>query len=76
MQKVQLTAGDELEVLIANVGVVPVLSFLKMHHNAQFLNIIDITAIDVPSRKYRFEVIFFVIPHLYDGRCILIQLIS
>lgn len=56
VQKVQLTAGDELEVLIAPEGVVPVLSFLKDHQNAQFLNITDITAMDVPSREYRFEV--------------------
>ena len=27
--------GDELEILIAPAGVVPVLSFLKNHHNAQ-----------------------------------------
>ena len=35
VQKVQITAGDELEILIAPSGVVPVLSFLKNHHNAQ-----------------------------------------
>lgn len=31
VQKVQLTAGDELEVLIAPEGVVPTLQFLKDH---------------------------------------------
>ena len=36
VQKVQLTAGDELEVLIDPSGVVPVIHFLKNHHNAQF----------------------------------------
>ena len=34
----------------------PVLQFLKDHHNAQFAVISDITAVDVPSRHYRFEV--------------------
>lgn len=56
VQKVQLTCGDELEVLIVPEGVVPVLQFLKDHHNAQFANIVDIAGLDVPCRKYRFEV--------------------
>lgn len=56
IQKVQIASGDELELLIAPEGVVPTLSFLKNHHNGQFLNISDITALDVPSRPYRFEV--------------------
>lgn len=56
VQKVQLTSGDELEVLICPQGVVPVLQFLKDHHNAQFANLTDIAGMDVPSRKYRFEV--------------------
>jgi len=47
VQKVQLTAGDELEVLIAPEGVVPVLQFLKDHHQAQFTNLIDIAGVDV-----------------------------
>lgn len=56
VQKVQLTSGDELEVLIAPDGVVPVLQFLKDHHSAQFASLVDIAGMDVPSRKYRFEV--------------------
>ena len=54
----QLTSNDELEILIHPDGVVPVLSFLKENHKTQFHSFIDITAIDVPSRKYRFEVNF------------------
>ena len=56
VQKIQLTAGDELEVLIAPEGVVPVLSFLKNNHNAQFTSLADIAGVDVPTREYRFEV--------------------
>lgn len=56
VQKAQLTSGDELEILICPEGIVPVLSFLKDHHNAQFANLIDIAGMDVPSRQYRFEV--------------------
>lgn len=56
VQKVQLTAGNELEVLICPDGVVPVLQFLKDHHNSQFTNLVDIGGMDVPSRPNRFEV--------------------
>lgn len=56
VQKLQLTSGDELEVLIAPTGVVPTLMFLKCNHNAQFVSLADITALDVLSRKHRFEV--------------------
>lgn len=58
VQKVQLTAGDELEILIAPEGVTAVLQFLKDHHNAQFVNLIDIGGMDVPSRTCRFELIY------------------
>ena len=53
VQKVQLTAGDELELLIAPSGLVPVMSFLKNHHNAQFGSLVDIAGVDVPTREYR-----------------------
>lgn len=56
VQKVQLTAGDELEVLICPEGILPVLQFVKDHHNAQFASLADIAGMDVPCRKYRFEV--------------------
>lgn len=56
VQKIQLALGNELEILIAPTGIVPVLLFLKNHHNAQFASFIDVTAVDVPSRQYRFEV--------------------
>lgn len=56
IQKVQITAGDELELLIAPEGICTVLSFLKGHHNAQFTSLVDIAGVDMPTRKYRFEV--------------------
>jgi NADH dehydrogenase (ubiquinone) Fe-S protein 3 len=58
VQKVQLTAGDELEVLVAPEGIVPVMTFLKDHHNAQFTSLADIAGLDMPTREYRFEVIY------------------
>lgn len=56
IQQVQITAGDELELMICPDGIIPTITFLKDHHNTQFVNLTDITALDVPSRQYRFEV--------------------
>ena len=64
----QLTAGDELEVLIAPEGVVPVLQFLKDNHLAQFSNLVDIAGMDVPSRQYRFEVIYNLLSLRFNSR--------
>jgi len=68
VQKVQLTAGDELEVLIDPVGIIPVISFLKNHHNGQFTNLVDIAGMDVPTRKYRFEIIYNLLSLRYNSR--------
>ena len=68
VQKVQLTAGDELEVLIAPEGVIPVLSFLKNHHNAQFASLVDIAGVDVPTREYRFEIVYNLLSLRYNSR--------
>jgi len=56
VQHVQVTHGDELEVMIHPDGLLPVLSFLKNHMNAQFTSVSDICGMDVPTREYRFEV--------------------
>lgn len=68
VQKVQITSGDELEVLIAPEGVIPVLQFLKDNHNCQFANLVDIAGMDVPSRQYRFEVIYNLLSLRYNSR--------
>ena len=56
VQQVQVTGQKELEVLIHPEGIIPVLTFLRDHHNAQFRQLMDITAVDVPRNVYRFEV--------------------
>ncbi|XP_063696749.1 NADH dehydrogenase [ubiquinone] iron-sulfur protein 3, mitochondrial-like isoform X2 [Culicoides brevitarsis] len=68
VQKVQLTAGNELEILVAPEGVVPVMQFLKDHHNAQFSNLTDIAGMDVPCRPYRFEIIYNILSLRYNSR--------
>ncbi|KAF5400061.1 NADH dehydrogenase ubiquinone iron sulfur [Paragonimus heterotremus] len=68
VQQVRVGHVKELEICIHPDGVVPVLSFLKNHHNAQFVSLADITAVDVPSRKYRFEVVYNLLSLRYNSR--------
>lgn len=68
VQKVQLTAGDELEILIDPSGVIPVVSFLKNHHNAQFASLIDMAGVDMPTRKNRFEIVYIMLSLRYNSR--------
>jgi len=68
VQKVQLTAGDELEILIAPEGVLPVLTFLKDHHNAQFASLADICGLDMPTREFRFEIVYNLLSLRYNSR--------
>ena len=58
VQKVEVTNCEELDIMIHPEGIIPTMQFLKDHHNAQFLNIIDIAGMDVPTRPYRFEVVY------------------
>ena len=58
VQQTQVNHNNELEILIAPEGILPVLTFLRDNTNAQFKSLADITAVDVPSRQNRFEVIF------------------
>uniref|UniRef100_A0A0N4ZU94 NADH dehydrogenase [ubiquinone] iron-sulfur protein 3, mitochondrial n=1 Tax=Parastrongyloides trichosuri TaxID=131310 RepID=A0A0N4ZU94_PARTI len=68
VEQVQFAAGDELEILIHPSGVIPVVTFLKGHHSAQFTNLNFITAVDVPTRKNRFEVVYQFISIRFNAR--------
>uniref|UniRef100_A0A4Y7MUR9 NADH dehydrogenase [ubiquinone] iron-sulfur protein 3, mitochondrial n=1 Tax=Daphnia pulex TaxID=6669 RepID=A0A4Y7MUR9_DAPPU len=68
VQKVQIVTGNELEVLIAPDGIVPVLQFLKDHHQCQFASLADIGAMDVPSRENRFEIIYNLLSLRFNSR--------
>jgi len=68
VQKVQITAGDELEILIAPSGVVPVMTFLKNHTNAQFGSLADLAGVDMPTREYRFEIVYNLLSFRFNSR--------
>ena len=56
IQAAQVTDGSELELMISPEGIIPILTFLRDHTNAQFKQLVDLTAVDVLKRPYRFEV--------------------
>ncbi len=56
IQKVEVTNGNELDLMIHPDGLIPVMTFLRDHTNAQFHNIVDIAGVDVPAKTNRFEV--------------------
>ncbi|XP_068626462.1 NADH dehydrogenase [ubiquinone] iron-sulfur protein 3, mitochondrial-like [Battus philenor] len=68
VQKIQLQHNDELEILVAPEGLFPVLSFMRFHQNACFNQCSSATAIDVPSRTYRFEVVYNILSLRYSER--------
>lgn len=51
-----MTQTKELELLIAPEGIIPVLTFLKDHTNAQYKSLADQTVVDKLGKPFRFEV--------------------
>ena len=58
----------ELVCVIPPSSVLPFFTFLKQHTNAQFKMLIDITAVDYPSRSNRFEVVYQLLSVQYNSR--------
>ncbi|XP_062845743.1 NADH dehydrogenase [ubiquinone] iron-sulfur protein 3, mitochondrial [Trichomycterus rosablanca] len=68
VQQVQVTCYNELEVMIHPEAVIPVLTFLRDHTNAQFRNLTDLTTVDVPSRENRFELVYNLLSLRFNSR--------
>ncbi|XP_030056802.1 NADH dehydrogenase [ubiquinone] iron-sulfur protein 3, mitochondrial [Microcaecilia unicolor] len=68
VQQVQVTCFNELEIMIHPDGIVPVLTFLRDHTNAQFKSLADMTAIDVPTRLNRFEIVYNLLSLRFNSR--------
>eukprot|EP01137_Pigoraptor_chileana_P020634 Opistho-2@83226 len=68
VQATQVTQSNELEVHVHPDGIVPILTFLRDHTNAQYKLLMDVAGMDVPKRKYRFEVIYNLLSVRYNTR--------
>ena len=55
------TLRDELTVTVKAADIVKVARFLRDDPECQFINLIDITAIDWPGREKRFDVVYHVL---------------
>ena len=42
--------------------------FLRDNHNCQFSQLIDITALDIPTKVYRFEVVYILLSLHFNSR--------
>ncbi|KAJ0066658.1 hypothetical protein NL108_016764, partial [Boleophthalmus pectinirostris] len=63
-----VTCFNELELMIHPDGVIPVLTFLRDHTNAQYRNMIDLTAVDIPTRANRFEIVYNLLSLRFNSR--------
>ncbi|XP_063800636.1 NADH dehydrogenase [ubiquinone] iron-sulfur protein 3, mitochondrial [Pseudophryne corroboree] len=68
VQQVQVTCYGELEIMIHPDGVIPVMTFLRDHTNAQFKSLADLTAVDIPTRENRFEIVYNLLSLRYNSR--------
>ncbi|XP_041052729.1 NADH dehydrogenase [ubiquinone] iron-sulfur protein 3, mitochondrial isoform X2 [Carcharodon carcharias] len=68
IQQVQVTCFNELEIFIHPDGIIPVLTFLRDHTNAQFKSLADETAVDIPSRSFRFEIVYNLLSLQFNSR--------
>lgn len=68
VQLVQVTDQNELEICIHPAGIRPVHSFLKDHSLARFESMSDMTAVDVPNRQNRFEMVYCLLSTHFNAR--------
>ncbi|KAK5046494.1 NADH-ubiquinone oxidoreductase 30.4 kDa subunit, mitochondrial [Exophiala bonariae] len=59
---------DELCIYITPTGVIPVFTFLKYHTAAEYTMVADITAVDFPTKNYRFEVVYNLLSVRHNSR--------
>lgn len=59
---------DELTIFIPPEAVIPVFNFLRYHTAAQYTTVVDITAVDYPSRHNRFEVVYNLLSIRFNSR--------
>ncbi|CAK9823279.1 NADH dehydrogenase [ubiquinone] iron-sulfur protein 3, mitochondrial [Anthophora retusa] len=68
VQKTQIVTGNELEIMICPEGLIPTMKFLRNHHKTRFTSLSDMTALDVPSRLHRFELVYNLLSFHYNTR--------
>jgi NADH:ubiquinone oxidoreductase subunit K len=60
--------GKEVIIYVSSNNLIKLITFLKKHTTSQMEQLIDLTAVDYPSRKLRFEVIYQFLSITYNQR--------
>jgi len=68
VQEAKVSHCGELELMIAPQGIIPVMTFLRDHHNGQFLSLADIAGVDIPSKQNRFEIVYNLLSLRFNAR--------
>ena len=63
-----ISSKDSVVLYILPQFIIPFFSFLKNHINNQFKVLIDVTAVDFPSRALRFEIVYNLLSVSYNAR--------
>nr|ODO04077.1 NADH dehydrogenase (ubiquinone) Fe-S protein 3 [Cryptococcus depauperatus CBS 7855] len=59
---------EELTLYIPPSAVIPVISFLRDHSQCLYKQVLDITAVDFPTKPYRFEVVYHMLSVEHQSR--------
>ncbi|OAX83148.1 NADH-ubiquinone oxidoreductase 30.4 kDa subunit, mitochondrial [Emergomyces africanus] len=59
---------DELTIYVPPSGIIPTFVFLKQHTAAEYTQVVDITAVDFPTRDQRFEVVYNLLSVRHNSR--------
>ena len=63
-----ISSKNEVVLYIFPQFIIPFFSFLKNHINTQFKVLIDVTAVDYPTRALRFEIVYNLLSVSYNAR--------
>ena len=66
---------DELTLYCAPSAIIPVITFLRDHHQCQYKSVMDVTAVDVPTRSQRFEASLLRSIAITCSPCLLFQVV-
>ena len=61
---------EEVTIYTSPKHLVPLMTFLKTHTNAQYDMLLDITAVDYPERDKRFDVVYILLSVKFNSRLI------
>ena len=62
------TIRDELNIYVKSDSIENVMMFLRDHTSCQFRQMVDMTAVDYPTRPERFELSYMLLSHRYNYR--------